>query len=311
MQPGKETLPYLASVLMVSAMAILGVIDNVVILLAETIGLWQFHLSRAVLMLPLIIGLSLLGLGSLRPKRLWFVLLRSFLIATGMLFYFASLALMPIAQALAGLFTSPMFVLLISALGLKQVIGPWRIGAVLLGFVGILCVLQPDPTEFDVRTFLPVVGGFFYALSVIVTRTYCSDESTVALLGNNMLVLGVAGAIGLIVFTVFPASGPDGPEGFVTRGLVLDMRAALPWVAVQAVGSTVAVFMMIKAYQVGEPSFVAVFEYSIMIFGPLFAWVALGQTIGAMQIFGIGLIATAGAVLGWRARRAAPEQEVA
>jgi drug/metabolite transporter (DMT)-like permease len=48
-----------------------------------------------------------------------------------------------------------------------------------------------------------------------------------------------------------------------------------------------------------------------MIFGPLFAWVALGQTIGVMQIFGIGLIATAGAVLGWRARRAAPEQEVA
>lgn len=309
MQAGKETLPFLASVLMVSAMAILGVIDNVVILLAETIGLWQFHFSRAVLMLPLIVGLSLLGFGTLRAKRLGAVLLRSVLIATAMLFYFASLAMMPIAQALAGLFTSPMFVLLISAVGLKQTIGPWRIGAVLIGFAGILCVLQPNPTDFDARTLLPVAGGFFYALSAIVTRTYCSKESTVALLANNIGVLGLAGAIGLAAFTTIPVVTPDGPKGFVTRGLVWDMSAALPWVLVQAFGSTIAVFMLIKAYQVGEPSFVAVFEYSVMIFGPLFAWVALGQTIGVMQVFGIGLIAAAGAVLGWRAGRAPAEQE--
>ena len=58
---------------------------------------------------------------------------------------------MPIAQALDGLFTSPIFVLLILALLLKQHIGPWGIAAVLLGFAGILCVLQPDPQPFDIK----------------------------------------------------------------------------------------------------------------------------------------------------------------
>ena len=146
--------------LMIGAMAIIGVIDNYVIRLAEIIGLWQFHLSRALLMLPLIVCLSLLGLGSLRPRRFGVVALRSILFTFAMLFYFSALALMPIAQALAGLFTSPIFVLIISALFLKQHIGPWRIAAALLGFVGILCVLQPDPQAFDVRTLLPVAGGF-------------------------------------------------------------------------------------------------------------------------------------------------------
>ena len=70
MQADTQTSPILASVLMISAMVIIGVVDNVVILLAETIGLWQFHLSRAALMLPLIIGLSLLGFGGLWPRRL-------------------------------------------------------------------------------------------------------------------------------------------------------------------------------------------------------------------------------------------------
>lgn len=300
MQADTHTSPILASVLMVGAMAIIGVIDNVVILLAETIGLWQFHLSRALLMLPLIGGLSLLGMGSLCPQRPGPVILRSALIALAMLFYFASLALMPIAQALAGLFTSPIFVLLITALAMGHRIGPWRILAVLIGFAGILCVLQPNPYDFDAQTLLPVAGGLFYALSAILTRSHCAQESTVALLAAMILTLGLAGAIGLVVCSVLSL-----PDGFVTRGMVWDMQPALRWIVVQAVGSTIAVFMLIKAYQIGETSYVAVFEYSVMIFGPLFAWVALGQVIGVMQVAGIGLIAAAGALLGWRSKRAA------
>ena len=310
MQTAHPSSPVLASVLMVSAMAIIGVVDNFVIRLAETIGLWQFHLSRAVMMLPLIVGLSFLGFGGLRPQRFWAVLLRSVLITLAMLFYFSSLALMPIAQALAGLFTSPIFVLLISALLLNQKIGPWRILAVLMGFVGILCVLQPDPNAFDATSLLPVAGGFFYALSAILTRTHCANESTVALLAAMIVTLGLAGALGLAVFSVLPVVESDGPAGFVTRGWVWPMEAALPWVALQAVGSTAAVFMLIKAYQLGEPSYVAVFEYSVMIFGPLFAWVVMGQGIGPLQIAGIALIAAAGAVLAWRAS-VTPQREPA
>ena len=309
MQTDSHSSPMLASVLMVSSMAIIGVIDNFVIRLAESIGLWQFHMSRAMLMLPLIAGLSLLGLGTLRPQRFGIVVIRSVLITIAMLFYFSSLALMPIAQALAGLFTSPIFVLLISALMLKQQIGPWRILAVMVGFAGILCVLQPDPGDFDVLTLLPVAGGFFYALSAIVTRTHCANESTVALLAAMIMTLGLAGAIGLAFFTLFPAVSPEGPDGFVTRGWVWPMDLALPWVMIQAVGSTIAVFMLIKAYQLGEPSYVAVFEYSVMIFGPMFAWIAMGQTIGVMQVTGIGLIATAGVLLGWRAGRTSAEPQ--
>ncbi|WP_319546775.1 DMT family transporter [Ruegeria conchae] len=305
MQSQQQSHSMLASLLMVASMAIIGVIDNFVIRVAESIGLWQFHLSRATLMLPLIALLSVLGLGGLKPRRYGIVAVRSVLITMAMLFYFTALALMPIAQALAGLFTSPIFVLLISALFLKQHIGPWRIVAVLLGFAGILSVLQPDPNSFDLKTLIPVAGGFFYALSAVVTRTHCRDESTVALLAAMVVTLGLAGLIGLIWLAVFPVDVPEGPEGFAMRGWVWPIHEALPWVVMQAIGSTIAVFMLIKAYQLGEPSYVAVFEYSVMIFGPLFAWIAFGQSVGVMQIVGIGMIATAGILLAWREKRAA------
>ena len=60
---------------------------------------------------------------------------------------------MPIAQAPVGLFTSSIIVLLISAVFLNQHIEPSRFAPVLLGFAGILGVLQPNPQSFDEKQF--------------------------------------------------------------------------------------------------------------------------------------------------------------
>ena len=294
--------PLKAALTMVAAMAIIGVIDNFIPRLAVEIGLWQFHLIRALIAVPLIVMMSWLGLGTLAPHRLWAVALRSALVAVAMLFYFSALALMSIAQALAGLFTSPIFILLISALFMQQRIGPWRVLAVAVGFVGILFVLQPDPNDFDLRVLIPVAGGLFYALGALSTRTLCARESTIAMLLGLLIALGLSGGMGLLVLGVFPMETVPGPDGFVTRGWVWPMWQAIPWVFVQAFGSVAGVFLIIKAYQLGDPSHVSVYEYSVMIFGPLFAWVAFGQQVTFWQVIGIALIALAGGIIAVRAR---------
>lgn len=300
MQAETNSAPLAAALYMIAAMSIIGVIDNYVIRLAESIGLWQFHFMRSLMMLPLVVLMSLMGLGGLFPRRKGWVLLRSLLLTVAMLFYFSALAFMPIAQALAGLFTSPIFVLLVTAFGLRQRIGPWRILAVLMGFAGILFVLQPDPGAFDATVLIPVAGGFFYALGAVVTRRHCAGESTAALLGAMVTALGLTGLGGLIWLALFPATPLPGPDGFVARGWVWPMAEAMPWVALQAAGSATAVFMLIRAYQLGEPSYVSVFEFSVMIFGPLFAWVVLGVGLGPWQMLGIGLIVLAGAIIALR-----------
>lgn len=294
--------PMRAAVAMVTAMALIGVIDNFIIRLADHIGLWQFHFTRALVALPLVALLAVAGLGRLLPRRPGRVALRSLLVAVSMLCYFGALGMMPIAQALAGLFTSPIFILLITAGFMQARIGPWRIVAVAIGFLGTLLVLQPDPANFRWITLLPVLGGLFYALGAIATRSLCEGESTVALLGGMMLALGVLGALGLVALWLFPAAVAPGAQDFLVRGWVWPMHAALPLVVMQAVGSVAGVFLIIKAYQLGEASYVAVFEYSVMGFGPLFAWIAFGQGVGAWQIAGIALIAVAGGIIAVRSR---------
>lgn len=297
--------PRFAALSMLAAMSVIGVIDNFIARLAVEIGLWQFLASRATLALPLVAGLSLIGLGTIWPKSWWKVAGRSFFVALAMLFYFSALAFMPIAQALAGLFTSPIFVLLFTAAGGAGRIGPVRVLAVGLGFVGTLMVLQPDPARLTLLSVMPVAGGLFYALGAITTRAWCGGESPVALLAGVMGMLGLIGLAGLGVLALFPQEAALGADGFVRRGFVWPMPVALPWVLVQAVGSLLGVFLIIRAYQLGEPSYVSVFEYSVMLFGPAFAWVAMGQALGPWQLAGILLIAGSGALIAVRSERAA------
>lgn len=295
-----ETRPLAAAVWMLAAMMMIGVIDNFVAVIAGSIGLWQFYVIRMVIALPLIWLMSLAGMGALRWMRPGRVLLRSLFVALAMLFYFASLAVMPIAQALAGLFTSPIFVLIITVMGFGNRIGPWRVLAVGCGFAGVLMVLQPDPENFSWVTLMPVLGGFFYALGALATREWCAGESTVGMLAGVMGMQGVMGLSMLGVLWLFGIGEAGGALAFLTRGWVWAFSEIHIWLLIQAVGSVAGVFGIIKAYQLTEPSYVAVFEYSVMIFGPLFAWVWFGQGIGPWQVWGIALISLAGAIIALR-----------
>lgn len=301
--PMPDTRPMAAALTMLAAMAMIGVIDNAISVIARDIGIWQFLTWRAVLAIPVIWLGSHMGLGRLAPRRLWAVSLRGALVALAMLFYFGSLAIMPIAQALGGLFTSPIFILLVTALALRQRVGPWRIIAVTLGFIGILIVLQPDPARLSWVTFLPVFGGVFYALGAIATRTLCAGESVLSMLLALIVIQGIIGLIAMAVLALLAPEAAAGGAGFVLRGWVWPMAPLTHLLMlVQALGSVIGVGLIIRAYQLGEPSHVSVFEYSVFIFGPLAAWLMLGQPLGWATAAGIALIAVAGMVIVMRAR---------
>lgn len=285
---------------MLAAMAIIGVTDNAVPLMAEHIGLGQFYILRTLVALPVLWVMSQMGFGGLLPRRFWAVTLRAMLVATSMVFYFAAVALMPIAQALAGLFTSPIIIVVVSVVFMKLRIGAVRIAAVLGGFIGVMFVLQLDLAAFDWLILLPVAGGFFYALGSIVTGTMCKDESTVSMLFIYLLAQGLIGGVFLLALQVWPLPVAEGAEGFVTRGWAWDILGISHLILLQGAAAVGGVFLITRAYQLGEASFVAVFEYSVLLVGPAIAWFAYGQTLDLWQMMGIGLIVLAGSTLALR-----------
>jgi drug/metabolite transporter (DMT)-like permease len=297
-----QTRPMAAALCMIGAMVLLGFVDNFVATVAEEISIWQFLAVRASMAIPLICLMTMMGLGTMRPKRFWAVAVRSLLTATGLMLYFGSLAFMPIAQSLAGLFTSPIFVLLISAFVLKQTIGKWRVIAVAVGFSGILLVLGVQDGAPGWIMMMPVAGGLIYATGSMATRILCSEESTISMLAGIMIVQFIIGTLALVGLTIWSPVVPAGADGFLLRGLVWPIETVFPYIAMQAVISVAGVFLLIRAYQWGEASQVSVLEYSIMIFGPFFAWLLMGQSITPTMIAGIALIMIAGGIIAVRSK---------
>jgi drug/metabolite transporter (DMT)-like permease len=278
--------------------------DNYVRVIAAEAGLWQFHATRSVLAIGMIAALAKpLGL-HLRPVSLRAVAARSAIHGFAMLIYFGSLAFLPVAQVAAGLFTAPIFVLLISRFSYGHHIGPVRIAAVAIGFVGVVLVLGPSVIEqASPAALLPVFAGALYALGNIATREWCAKESAETLLIGFFMALGVLGATGLLVLQVMPMTVPEGADGFVQRGWVSPSSTFLFWVVVQATVSVVGVGLMIRAYQMAEASRVSVFEYVLLPAAALWGWLIWLEVPSGQAAIGMGLIAAAGIMIALRARQ--------
>ena len=190
--------------MIVAGMAVIGFTDNFVRVIAEDAGLWQFHLLRSAMALPLLAAAAS-GVGmALRPRRLLGGGGALGVQAVAMLLYFGSLPMMPIAQVGAALFTAPIWVLMFAAALFGRPIGPRRMLAVGLGFLGVLVMLRPDPANLSLVTLMPVAAGALYGLSNLLTREWCADEPVGAMLAGFFGAMGVAGALALALLALAP-----------------------------------------------------------------------------------------------------------
>lgn len=298
----------IAASLVVSAMALFGLIDNFIRLAAESGGLWQFHFLRSILALACIWGIAVWRGIALRPKSAGRVLLRSALTSIAMVIYFGCLGFMPIAQVVAGLFTAPIFVVVFSVLFFGEKVGPRRTIAVAIGFAGAILAIRPEASAFTVWTILPVLAGAIYAMGNIATRRWCEGEGTFTLLGGFFLTMTVWGFLGVSFLAIHPLPVPEGGDGFITRGWSPLEGIFLVIIIVQGIGSVLGVGLTIRAYQLAEAAFVAVFENMLLVFATLWAIILWGDWPDALGFLGLFLILVAGVTIALRSDAPPPEQ---
>ena len=276
----------------------IGFTDNFVRVIAEGAGLWQFHATRSVMALGILaVVAGVLNL-RLRPKNWRAVWVRSALHAAAMMIYFGALAFLPVALVAAGLFTAPIFVLLISRFAFGAVVRLVQVLAVAIGFGGVVMVLGPQAlTGASLAALLPIVAAVLYGLGNIATRQWCEGESAATLLAGFFALLGLCGAVGMAVLALFPQNVPDGTAGFILRGPVVPDMAFWLWTFVQAAGSLFGVGMAIRAYQLTNVGRASVLEYLILPASALWGWVLWGESLSWMAVAGMGLIAVAGAMI--------------
>ena len=279
-----------AAVLIIAGMFLIGFSDNLVPFVSGDSSLWQFHVIRGAMVLTILIIASRLGAGALWPRQPWGVIGRGLLQTGAMLIYFGCIVIMPIGVVVAGLFTAPLFVLLIEVAFQGKRVGPYRWAALALGFAGVLVVIRPDPNALDWLSFLPIFAGLLYAIGGIATRSWCEGEDTLTLAFWFFVAIFLAGCAGVAIL-------PAGGEGFATRGWMPVTGTMIAWYLALAVTALCGMSMITRGYQVGEASVAAMLEYVLLVFASFWAWLLWDQTVPTTAYIGMALIAGAGAII--------------
>lgn len=165
--------PLLGIALMLGFCVSAPLIDVFSKLATGNVGVGQITAARflvqGLLMLPLVLAL---GHGLRLPRRLLPNLaLRGLFVAASTYCFVSAVTVMPIADALAIAFVEPFIILLWGRLVLKEPVGPRRLIACLVGFAGVLLVIQPSFERFGPMALWPLGTAASFAFYMLVTRS--------------------------------------------------------------------------------------------------------------------------------------------
>jgi drug/metabolite transporter (DMT)-like permease len=260
----------------------------------------------AVALVLLFVWLAATGAfpGALATRRPFGHLGRGLTGAAGMFANFASLALLPLADATAYFYASPIFVTLIAALGLREKVHASRWLAVLIGFGGVLAMLAEHVGFGNFAKALgaqglgagvALAGAAFAALSMIQTRRLALSEHTAAIVFYFTLLTTFAGAAVLALAQASPSLLPS--QAFVApqpRDLAALVGAGL-------MGGCAQIFVT-ASYRYADASLLAAYDYFAMVWAVLASVIFFGQWPSTIVFFGAAAIAGSGllALLGER-----------
>ncbi len=211
--------PLLGILLMFGFCTIIPFADALAKLLGEDFPLMQLVLVRFATQAILFVPLALWAGAVLFPSRrvVGLTLLRALLQVAGLLMMFAALRVLPLADAIAIAFVMPFLMLLLGRFFLDEEVGPRRLMACAVGFIGTLMVVQPSFVAVGWAALLPVGVAFVFAFFMLVTRAMAKEIDPLALQGaSGLLALPlIAPLAALPVADIAPLVGwlaPAGPE---------------------------------------------------------------------------------------------------
>ncbi len=175
--------------------------------------------------------------------RFWLQLLRASAMIGATITFFWGIAKIPLADATAVLFIGPLLVVVLSAVILKEKVGPRRWFAVGVGFVGMLIIVRPGAAGFDPNMLIIVGTAFFFGLFLVLSRMLAG-------LAPTLIVMVWMGVVGVAVTTI--GSIPVWVEPTMNQ-----------WVAMLLLGASMAFghFLILWASARLEASAMAVMPY--------------------------------------------------
>ncbi len=281
--------PLLGIALMMGFCVLAPLADALAKVVGGTVPILELILIRflfqALLMPPV------MATGRLKPlprKTLLRIILRTVLHIIGIGSMFTGLKYLPLADAVAIAFVMPFIMLLLGKVFLGEEVGPRRLIACAIGFIGTLLVLQPAFADTGWPALLPLCVAVVFALFMLVTRQIAKEVDAVPL----QAISGVIAVILLLPVWVYLGA----PSPFRFDGTTLWLLVAI------GVLGTGGHLLMTWALRFAPAASLAPMQYLEIPVATLFGYLIFSDLPGPMASLGIALTIAAGVYIILRER---------
>ena len=227
---------------------------------SEDIHIFEVIFFRNLLACLIIIPLMYSsGLTSFKMHRPELFVWRAIFVSIGMFAGFSALTLIPLAQATAISFTTPIFVTILAIFIFGEVIKFRRIAAIWVGFIGMLIIVQPGVGMISFGIILAFIGAFFHSINLLIVKRLTAHETA------NAIV------VWMVIMLV--------PISFVPAIFVWEWPSALTWLYLWclAICGTVGHSFFTRAYSLAEITSLQPFQFIKLPMIAFLAWIIFSE----------------------------------
>ena len=286
-----------------TGMAFFSIQDGLIKFIFEDIALFELYFGRTLIQAIFLLCFIIITKKSISLKTHYpiLTLIRVVCFFFGFSFFYISLTFMTLAMTSALFFSCPFFMSMFAKFFLKEKIGIRRWSAIVVGFIGVLIVLNPTLEDFNFFKLAPVACALCYSISMTITK-YTSDKDSIytqmtwlyifALLAS-LLIFAVSGDGKFNTFT-------DPTLQFIVREWFTNPSDAWPYVLIMGTVASISFFCVFTAYSIASPSVVSLFEYSYIIWAVLAGYILFETIPVPRTLFGACIIIGAGVYIYFR-----------
>ena len=271
--------PAKAILLVVSSVFCFTVLDTIMKFATQRYPLPVLIFARyAIQMIAMLIWLGpSMRFGLLHTQRLPLQIVRALVVLLSSVFFVTALKALPLADATALNYSTPMIVVLLARIFLGERLTPMRIAFVIAGAIGMLMIVQPGTSVFRGAAGYALVAAVFYAGYQILTRLLAGE--------NPRVLLFYPAIVGTVVMAV-AAPGFEWPQ-------------AMPWthaalIIFGGLAGTLGHFLFILAFRHAPASSITPFTYMQLVWATLAGWIVNHHFPGPLTIAGMLVIAGSG-----------------
>jgi drug/metabolite transporter (DMT)-like permease len=243
---------------------------------------WIRFLVFAMIMVPAMVPGS--PIFALKTGRIGLQFVRGAALLGSSLLFISGLRYLPIAEASATAFVSPIFVTALSILFLSEKVGARRWIATATGLFGVLIILRPGTSAFHVAAFLPLASALCWAGTLIMTRIMSGKEHAT----TTMTYSAIAGLAILTAMAPFVWVAPTWHD--IMFGILV------------GVASTAGQWIVVLAFRYADASVLAPFSYTQLLWVSILGFLVFGEVPDAWTIVGAGFVVGSGLYTAHRER---------